>query len=184
MAWAFLDQARSAPDNRKALIETARMQLTALRDESLAHARLLLGISDRPLTERINELIERYRAVLPLTLDQSPEILEVEGGLSCELRSAAHDMVEEGLLNSFRHAAASHVVVRLAAPQPGLLTVEVRDDGIGFEPQAQTRGLGLSGLGDMLQALGGTWRLDSTPGKGTCLTLTLPLHSPREVEAA
>jgi signal transduction histidine kinase len=184
IAWALLDQARSAPEQRRALTADACAQLSTLRQDSLGHARLLMGIPNRLLSECIDELLERFRAVLPITMELSPEGRDREANLSDALRAAAQDMVEEGLLNAFRHAAASHVTVRLTSPQPGSLAVEVRDDGLGFEPDAHAKGLGLSGLGDTLKALGGTWHLDSAPGRGTCLTLTLPLHSASELEAA
>ncbi len=184
IAWALLDQARSAPEQRRALIEDARAQLSTLRQDSLGHARLLMGIPNRLLSECIDELLERFRAVLPVSMELSPEGREREADLSDALRAAAQDMVAEGLLNAFRHAEASRVTVSLTSPRPGALTVEVRDDGLGFEPGAHTKGLGLSGLGDTLQALGGRWHLDTAPGHGTCLTLTLPLHSASELEAA
>jgi signal transduction histidine kinase len=184
MAWAFLDQARSSSEHGRTLMEEASTQLATLRHESLDHARLLMGITDRPLSERVEELVERYRAVIPVTLELSPEIREREAELSSDLCTAAKDMVEEGLLNAFRHAAASRVEVRLIAPQPDMLTLEIQDDGIGFDPRSHARGLGLSGLGDALQALGGTWSLDSAPGQGTHLSLSLPLGAERELEAA
>lgn len=184
MAWAFLDQARNSPDARQGLIESAKAQLCTLRDESLTHARLLMGLTDRPLTERVSELFERYQTVLPLALSIHPDVNALERHLSPELRSAANDMIEEGLLNAFRHSAAKRVELRLAVSQPHTLTVEIQDDGVGFTPQAQSRGLGLSGLGDTLQAHGGTWRLDSAPGQGTRLTLSLPVTSRRVLETA
>jgi signal transduction histidine kinase len=184
MAWAFLDQARVDPDNRPTLTQAARDQLSTLRQDSLDHARLLMGLTDHPLSERVEALVERYRAVLPVTLELSPDVRVVEADLSFELRSAAQYMLEEGLLNAFRHAEASRVDVRLALAEPGTLAMEIRDDGIGFDPRSQVKGLGLSGLGDALNALGGTWRLHSAPGIGTTLVLTLPLGAERQLEAA
>lgn len=184
MAWASLDQARAEPDKRPALTQEACAQLSALRTESLDHARLLLGLTDQPLSERVSTLVGRYRAVLPVTLESSPEVHALEGDLSAELRSAAQHMVEEGLLNAFRHAVASHVHVRLTIAKPGTLAIEIQDDGTGFEPQSHARGLGLSGLGDSLQALGGTWLLTSALGGGTTLAITLPLSAERQLETA
>jgi signal transduction histidine kinase len=184
MAWAFLDQARVDPDKRQALTQEARAQLSTLRQNSLDHARLLMGLTDDPLSERLEALVERYRAVLPVSLELSPDVRAVEAGLSFELRSAVLHMLEEGLLNAFRHAEACRVDVRLALTKPGSLAIEIRDDGCGFDPRSHARGLGLSGLGDALHALGGTWRLDSALGIGTTLALTLPLGAERQLEAA
>lgn len=184
MAWAFLDQARTEAGQRQAMMKEARFQLEALRHEGLDHARLLMGLTDSPLSERVDELIERFRTVLPLSVEVDPAIKALEVGLPHELRDAAQRMLEEGLLNAFRHAGASRVDVRLAPGLSGDLTIEVRDDGIGFTPRAHARGLGLSGLGTALEAQGGSWWLDSAPGRGTTLVLTLPLRIQQEREAA
>ncbi|MNK71736.1 Sensor histidine kinase LiaS [compost metagenome] len=184
MAWAFLDQARGEAEQRQALIQEARIQLSTLRHEGLDHARLLLGLTDRPLSERIDELIARFRTVIPVSVERDPPVTSLERGLPSELRAAALYMVEEGLLNAFRHAGASRIVVRLASAPSGSLTISVQDDGSGFDPRSHAKGLGLSGLGTALEAQGGSWKLDSAPGRGTTLSLALPLRSVHQREAA
>ena len=57
----------------------------------------------------------------------------------------------------------------------GVLTVEVRDDGVGG---VDPRGHGLIGIADRVNALGGVLQIDSTDGDGTMLTVRIPL-SPR-----
>jgi signal transduction histidine kinase len=54
----------------------------------------------------------------------------------------------------------------------GTLTVQVRDDGVGGADAS--RGSGLTGLRDRVEAVGGSMTLDSTPGAGTVLTVLLP----------
>jgi signal transduction histidine kinase len=55
----------------------------------------------------------------------------------------------------------------------GILTLAVRDDGVGGVALGQ--GSGLVGLQDRVEALGGTITIDSVAGKGTCVAVTLPL---------
>lgn len=183
MAWALLDQARDEPQRRLELAREAREQLGRLREEGVNHARFLMGIAERSLSERVADLAARFQAVMPIALEIAPEFREREKGLGSELLDAAHCMVEEGLLNAFRHAHAQHVVLLLDAGAEGL-TLSVRDDGTGFEPQTHPRGLGLSGLGGRLAMLGGCWSLDSAPGRGTHLFLSLPVPSAVRVERA
>jgi len=184
MAWAFLDQARGEAEHRQDLTQVARSQLETLRHEGLDHARLLMGLTDRPFSERVDELIERFRTVLPLSVDMDPAIKALEADLPSEVRDAAQHMLEEGLLNAFRHAGASHVMVRLALDPSGNLMIDVQDDGNGFDPRSHAKGLGLSGLGTALEAQGGSWKLDSAPGRGTTLSLALPLRVAQQREAA
>lgn len=179
MAWAFLDQAKGAPTMRDALIQEARIQLATLRHDGLGQARLLMGLSDRSLTERIVDLADRFRIVLPLGVELDPKAKELEAGLGRELCAAAEHMLEEGLLNAFRHAGASRVDVQLAPSATGDLMLRVHDDGIGFDPGKHAKGLGLSGLGTALEGQGGSWTLASAPGHGTTLTLRLPLRTPQ-----
>jgi signal transduction histidine kinase len=68
------------------------------------------------------------------------------------------------------------VLVALAQPD-GHLTVEVRDDGCGFDP-GSPRGLGLAGLTDRISIVHGALRIDSQPGRGTTLHAEIPLPAP------
>jgi signal transduction histidine kinase len=52
--------------------------------------------------------------------------------------------------------------------------VTVQDDGSGFDPQ-RVRGLGLLGMEERARHLGGSFQIDSRPGRGTLLSVTLPL---------
>ncbi len=76
------------------------------------------------------------------------------------------------MTNALKHADATMVVVRLAADDDHL-TVQIADDGTGFEPATAT-GTGLTALRDRLESLGGRLSITSHPGHGTRLTGTLP----------
>ncbi|WP_405721709.1 nitrate- and nitrite sensing domain-containing protein [Streptomyces sp. NBC_01537] len=87
---------------------------------------------------------------------------------------AAYYVVSEALTNAAKHAHASLVRVRLEpGDRDGTVELEIRDDGIGG---ARTgRGSGLIGLTDRVEALGGRIRVESPPGSGTALFVTLPV---------
>lgn len=85
--------------------------------------------------------------------------------------------ITECLTNVVRHARAKRLWV-LATQNEGYLTVEVRDDGIGFDPMTRVNNAGhygLSGLRERAQLIGAQYILESSPGKGTILQLILPL---------
>jgi signal transduction histidine kinase len=85
---------------------------------------------------------------------------------------AAYYAVAESLANAAKHARASLILVR-ASVRDDHLELTVRDDGVGGADPG--RGSGLVGLTDRIEALGGTIRLDSPAGRGTCLQVRLPL---------
>jgi signal transduction histidine kinase len=89
---------------------------------------------------------------------------------SCEV--TAYYVAAEAFTNAAKHANASAVDI-LIEEADGTLTVEVRDDGAGGADAS--RGSGLTGLRDRVEAVGGSMTLDSTAGAGTVLTVLLPV---------
>jgi len=89
--------------------------------------------------------------------------------------------LQEALSNAARHAEGAPVTVRLEIAGE-TLSASVADRGPGFDPNAArgiepNGGQGLTGLRDRAESLGGALEIDSTPGAGTKLTLTLPIDA-------
>lgn len=83
-------------------------------------------------------------------------------------------IVQEALSNVARHARATQVEVSLE--QRGeTLTLEVRDDGQGYQPGAARQGMGLTNIQQRVAALGGRLAVESRPGQGTRLAVEIPL---------
>jgi signal transduction histidine kinase len=95
-----------------------------------------------------------------------------------DVDTALYRVAQEALTNVMRHASAAQVQVRLERALPLGVALEVRDDGCGFDPHAQTRGLGLLGASERAAALGGELQVTSAPGEGTRIRLQLPLSPP------
>ena len=93
--------------------------------------------------------------------------LEVEGDgrLSHDLEAGLYRLVQEALNNALKHSGAEQVTVSLKIG-PEQVALEVADDGIGFDPQAAQSGggLGLRGMVERAQELGGKLSLQSEPG--------------------
>jgi PAS domain S-box-containing protein len=89
---------------------------------------------------------------------------------------AAYRVVQEALTNAARHARVSEVDVRVWNSR-GSLFLQIKDDGVGFDPSslAVDRCIGLSGMRERVLALGGKLTIRSTPGSGTTLRAQLPL---------
>lgn len=81
----------------------------------------------------------------------------------------------ETLTNIARHADASEVSVRMDV-NPGMLVVDIRDNGRGFDPQASHDGMGLRNLRRRAVEMGAELAIESSPGLGTHVNLRLPLR--------
>jgi signal transduction histidine kinase len=110
------------------------------------------------------------RSPLSVTID-----VRVDGRLPLPVEAGAYYVVSEMLTNAAKHADASAVDIE-AEVTDGVLTVRVRDDGIGgADPD---RGTGLLGLRDRIEALGGTFDIDSPPARGTTGICRIPVEQP------
>ena len=107
------------------------------------------------------------RSAIPVGLD-----VRVDGRLPEPVEVTAYYVVSEMLANAVKHARAATVAVT-AELTDGSLRVCTRDDGIGGADPA--RGSGLVGLRDRVEAIGGTFAVDSPAGRGTTAWCTLPL---------
>ncbi len=128
-----------------------------------------------PALEILGEQMGKLHGI-PITLVDAG----APADLAEDLRVLLYRAVRELLLNVVKHAHASEATVSLRAER-GALAVEVADDGVGFETAAtmaasQHKGsFGLFSIRERLDHLGGGFQVDSTPGRGTRVTLTVPL---------
>jgi signal transduction histidine kinase len=100
-------------------------------------------------------------------------VADVEAGLPADVASAAFRTVQEALTNVARHAGATRVEISAVRHADGL-ALTVVDDGVGCDPAA-TGGMGLIGMRERAQALGGQLRLERVTPHGTAVHLWLPL---------
>jgi signal transduction histidine kinase len=113
------------------------------------------------------------RSTVPVEVD-----VTIDGRLPDEVEVAAYYAVSEALANVAKHSGASFVEL-VAAHHDGALVLQVRDDGVGgVDP---SRGSGILGLKDRVEALGGSISIASPAGRGTALSLLLPTEpSPKD----
>jgi signal transduction histidine kinase/ligand-binding sensor domain-containing protein len=96
-----------------------------------------------------------------------------------EVRHSFYLACKETLHNVNKHAAATEVRVRVTV-EDWLLRVDIEDNGRGFDPTTERpQGNGLRNLRQRFDALGGRFTLSSQPGKGTKVSMTIPLKLPQ-----
>ena len=120
-------------------------------------------LSGRGLEGAVKALARRSPVPVDLTV-------RVAGRLPDRVELGAYYIVSEALANVAKHANAEMVMVSAEAAR-GVLSLSVRDDGVGG---ADPDGSGLTGLRERAEALGGTLKLTSPPGRGTCIDVRLP----------
>jgi signal transduction histidine kinase len=109
-----------------------------------------------------------HRSAIPVRLELTADVRLAE-----PIEVAAYFVASEALANAAKHSQASRLDLSLAQHERSLF-VSVRDDGVGGADPS--RGTGLVGLTDRIEALGGSIRISSQTGKGTKITAELPLE--------
>ena len=172
-------------------VEAAYIQ-RAHDPRQIAAAAARIAATAESLYQNVRSLLRRLR---PAELDELGllaamkalcEAWEQRSGIACvfhpdgaldelgdTLDTALYRVAQEALSNVVRHAGATRVRIHLQRTAQGLRLL-VEDDGRGFNPQVDTRGLGLLGAGERAAALGGQLQVDSRPGAGTRLQMSVP----------
>lgn len=162
--------------------EAVQRKLLSMRDvaadvyEQIRHNLSMLRAWEQVnITEAINELgrIMAHNEGLSITM-------QVQGQpewLSPHTSENVYSIVREALNNVIKHARAGHVDLELHWSDDQL-SIELADDGIGFDPATEPRNghYGLMLMRETVEALGGELRIDSSPGAGARLQIDIPLH--------
>ncbi len=161
---------RALPDKPSDAQAQVADALTAAKRATTELRELARGILPSVLTRGgLRAGVEAFasRLDLPVDLDVASERLPPD------IEASAYFIVAEALTNAVKHAGATRATVRAAADD-GVLTLEVRDDGVGG---ADPDGHGLVGIADRVDALGGWLRIESADRRGTLLAARLPLST-------
>jgi signal transduction histidine kinase len=128
-------------------------------------------LADRQLDQALKEMATDFAARSGVVT-----VVEVDGEAASRLASRAADVVQivrEALSNVGRHGAATTCRVSVERNAAGL-TIEVDDDGQGFDVDVTRSGMGLQNLQERVGSLGGVFQIESTPGEGTTVRATFP----------
>jgi signal transduction histidine kinase len=143
---------------------------TALRE--LATRLRPAGLGEGGLAAAVAEQAERVRTTAGIEVDV--DLRGLEAALPDDLQIALYRAVQEALTNVVRHSGAEGVSI-VATVQDGRIRLVVDDDGRGFDASAPTDRLGLAGIRERVELLGGTLRVESSPGGGTAVVVDLEL---------
>jgi signal transduction histidine kinase len=127
-----------------------------------------------PALESLTEELPRLEIVIHADSEVRALDDAARDGIPEAVRLTAYRVVEESLGNAVKHADASHVDVHLTRVSAGL-SIQIRDNGRGFDAHTLRPGLGLGSIAARVGRVGGRWSIDSAPGQGTCVSVLLPL---------
>jgi signal transduction histidine kinase len=146
--------------------------LTTVRDLShLLHPAMLDDLGLPAAIEWYARGFERRHGV---RLDV--ECGDTDGRLAADVEAAVYRVVQEALTNVARHAQATRCRIDLRRGSHTLV-VTIEDDGVGFDATSAPRGLGLISIRERVAQVHGEFRLETTPGKGTRLAITVPART-------
>jgi two-component system, NarL family, sensor histidine kinase YdfH len=155
---------QQAMDRARLTLADARRAIDDLRSGDLP---------DIDLETAVRAEVDRFTAASGIPCELS---IVLPPSLSDDVRECTRRVVSEALTNIARHAQAQHTTVSLHSTDRAL-DIEVRDDGVGFDPAQIGAGhYGLIGLRERARLIGGTFNIESASGQGTSLQVRLPLE--------
>jgi signal transduction histidine kinase len=127
----------------------------------------------------VAQFTTRNKATCKLIMDGS----DFDKVLDDERATSVFRIVQESLANVSRHAYASHVKIRMYRDEERLF-ITIADDGVGAYSNnlRKPRSFGLIGIRERVHNLNGEFKIDSTPGKGTILSFSIPITAPLPLE--
>jgi len=147
-----------------------------------------LALESAGLTQALQQLAEKMKENYSQNvIVQAQE--GVDGLLEMQAQGTVFYIIEEAVGNARKHAQAQHIYVRLFR-QNAYLMVEIQDDGVGFDVEATMReyknkkdsSLGMVNLRERAALIEGTMNLDSAKGKGTKISVAIPLKGLPETQ--
>jgi signal transduction histidine kinase len=140
----------------------------------------------RPLTletEGMRAALKEYTEKMKLRCGDTRLKIETKGGvdnaLDTEAAGVLFDIIQESVNNALKHAEAQTITIRVEQSE-GIVTTTIKDDGKGFDLEsarqaaAKRASFGLQNFGERAQLIDGTVDIDSAPGQGTSIIITLP----------
>jgi len=159
-----------------------RARLTATGEAVLRmqqHVRSILGrlrpptVADLGLRNSVERLIAFWRTRYP-TIAFEADILDDE--LSADLGSRIYRIVQESVSNALRHGHPARIELKVFWESATSLLVEIRDDGLGLQPNGRQGGLGLTGMRERVASVGGEFAVSAGhDGHGVTIQARFPL---------
>jgi signal transduction histidine kinase len=154
----------------KKVVESLDMAISDI--QAISREMVLPKLKEKTLADSIQELVKDVKMTCKFKIRFQYEKQNCEG-ISEGKKIALYRIVQEQLKNIIQYSKAGNVLIQLIynADSVGLI---VEDDGVGFDPLEKTKGIGLRNIYDRTLLYNGKVELQSTPGNGCRLKVTIP----------
>ena len=171
---ALLEAGADPQRARKAVRQALRLTRANLEEARRSVLDLRAApLEGRTLLKALEALVMESRS--KSGIDLHFEVIGEDRPLPVRIEAGVYRIAQEAITNIIRHSSAQHATIELVLT-PDQLQLEIEDDGQGFElAQVPKDRFGLTGMNERAKLLGGILCLESTPGCGTCICVTLPL---------
>lgn len=158
----------------KTIAEASHKAATEIR--SLLLEKQVVHLAAGTLERRLKEEMDIFRARTGLKLDFQCAI-DVHD-LPYEVEQELYFALREGIINAIRHSRATALNLSLTQNQT-VCCADLRDNGVGFDKSSVSGGggFGLKGMRERIEKVGGRLGIEAAPGKGTRITIEVPLRS-------
>lgn len=186
-------------DNINQYLTTARLYLEVATEKSTGEVHEMIKLSHKTLSDIVKEIRKMSQSLVPPTLgdiglvESVKELCESirqahtiqidfhypyfsESGLKENMKLMLFRIVQEQLNNIIRHSEATWMEIKLQEDAENL-TLLITDNGKGFDTENYKKGRGLSNISSRANLFNGRLDINSTPGQGCRLIITIPLNS-------
>ncbi|THU34774.1 PAS domain S-box protein [Niastella caeni] len=154
----------------KKVMDSINMAITDI--QAISREMVLPKLKEKTLAESIHELVKDVKMTCKFNIRFLYDKQATEG-LSEGKKTALYRILQEQLKNTIQYSKANNVVVQLICNAHSVDLI-VHDDGAGFDPLKKTKGIGLRNIYDRTLLYSGTVELQSSPGSGCRLKVTIP----------
>lgn len=174
----YLDIALAEPERKSHLIQKSAEQIVQVISEirSLCETLMAPSLGDLGLMDSLQGLAESFNITQKLSvhLCANPTL---ENLLSENTKLVIYRIVQEALNNAVKYADADKIIITLSNNQTHF-SLTIRDNGKGFDPTTIKKGSGLKNMQHRVYLFNGSFQLNTAPGKGCELKITIPFsHS-------
>jgi signal transduction histidine kinase len=162
-----------APDSLSAAINDLNLVIDDVREYIMGLRNMDNADGSKTILACMQEMVERLKVekAMDVEVDAPNSVPLVDD----DTFDSACQIVHEALSNAARHSRAKGLKLSVLQTESALI-VSIKDDGIGFDTAQRSEGLGLRNMRRRAELIHGHVQIDSQPGQGTRLTLTVPTN--------
>ncbi|MDP4263530.1 MAG: PAS domain S-box protein [Bacteroidota bacterium] len=188
---------RELHDNISQHLTTTRLYLEVAKEKASGELLKMINQAHKGLMDMVNEIRQLSQSLVPPSLNDIGLVASVkdlcnplknthafdidfqysdfnDALLSDNMKLMLFRIIQEQVNNIIRHAQASSIKIDLQTGE-GKVMLSITDNGKGFDPKSIKKGLGFNNMNNRAGLFGGTIRIDSAPGKGCTVQVTIPL---------